>query len=50
MKSLCFKQVYWAKKLSQYYFLIDYYRGKRNAAVNILSWCFQKSNNKKHEL
>ena len=38
-KSLSFKQVRWAQKLSRYYFWIDYYQGKANGSADALS-CF----------
>ena len=37
MKSLSFKQVRWAEKLSKYHSWIDYQHGKANRAIDILS-------------
>ena len=37
MKSLNSRQVYWAQKLSRYYFQIDYRQGKANKAADALS-------------
>ena len=36
MKSLSFRQVRWAQKLSHYHFEIDYRQGKGNGAVDAL--------------
>ena len=36
-KSLSSRQVYWAQKLSRYYFQIEYCQSKANAAVDALS-------------
>ena len=41
IKSLSFCQVHWAKKISCYYFQIDYCQGKANRAVNGL-YCFSQ--------
>ena len=49
-KSLSFRQVCWAQKLSQYHFQIDYCQGKVNAAANALSRYFQKSQDEEKEL
>ena len=49
-KSLSFRQVHWAQKLSQYHFEINYYQGKVNAAANALSRFPQKSQNKEDKL
>ena len=49
-KSLSFRQVRWAQKLSCYYFRIDYHQGKANVAADTLSRFFQKSQNEKNEL
>ena len=37
MKSLSFRQLRWAQKLSHYYFQIDYYQDRTNEAADILS-------------
>ncbi len=37
MKSLCFRQVRWAQKLSSYHFRIDYRQSKANRAADALS-------------
>ena len=42
-KSLSFKQVHWAQKLSRYHFQIDYRQGKANGAVDALSQYLQRS-------
>ncbi len=39
MQSLSSRQVYWAQKLSWYYFQIDYHQGKANIAADTL-FCF----------
>ena len=49
-KSLTSQQVCWAQKLSQYYFGIDYYYSKANAAVDALSMFFQRRQNEENEL
>ncbi len=36
-KSLNFRQVYLALKISKYYFQIDYFQGKANIATEALS-------------
>ncbi len=36
-KSLSFRQVRWAQKLSRYHFWIDYRQGKANGAADVLS-------------
>ena len=50
IKSLSFKQVYWAKKFFRYYFWIDYYQGKTNGAGIALSCFFQKNKDEKKKL
>ena len=42
-KSLSYRQVRWAQKLSCYYFQIDYRQGKSNGAADALSWYPQRS-------
>ena len=42
-KSISSKQVRWAQKLSYYYFQIDYYQGKANRAIDVLSQYSQQS-------
>ena len=49
-KNPSFWQVWWAQKLSWYYFQIDYCQDKENAAIDALLRFFQKSQNKKDEL
>ena len=49
-KSLSFRQIRWAQKLSRYHFQIDYCKGKANAAVDALSKFSQQSQDKKDEL
>lgn len=46
-KSLSFKWVWWALKLSRYHFRIDYYQGKANATTNALLYFRQTSQAKK---
>ena len=50
MKSLSFKQVCWAQKLSWYYFQINHRQDKANAAAEALSWFPQRSQDEKDEL
>ena len=45
-KSLSFRQVRWAQKLSHYHFCIDYCQGKANGAANALSHYSQRSQGK----
>ena len=40
IKSLSFRQVCWAQKLSYYYFCINYWQGKANRAAETLSQYF----------
>ena len=42
-KSLSFRQVRWAQKLSRYHFRIDYRQGKANGAADALSRYPQRS-------
>ena len=42
-KSLSFRQVCWAQKLSRYHFRIDYYQGKTNGAADALFHYPQRS-------
>ena len=37
MKSLSSKQMYWVKKLSKYYFWLDYQQNKAHGAADALS-------------
>ena len=46
-KSLSFRQVHWAQKLSQYHFRIDYYQDKANAAADALLKFSQKARMRK---
>ena len=48
--SLSFRQVRWAKELSQYYFQIDYHQDKANAAEDALLKFLQRSQDEKDEL
>ncbi len=43
MKSLSFRQVCWAQKLSRYHFRIDYQQSKANGAADALFWYLQWS-------
>lgn len=47
IKSLSSKQVYWAQKLSKYYFRIDYCQGKAIRTDDTLSQYLQQSAEKK---
>lgn len=49
IQSLSFRRVWWAQKLSWYYFQIDYYQEKTNGAADALSCFFQKKQSKKKE-
>ena len=49
-KSLSFRQVYWAQKLSCYHFQIDYRQNKANRAANTLFWYPQRSAEKEKTL
>ena len=49
-QSLSSRQVYWAQKLSQYNFWMDYCQGKSNIAVNTLSQFPQKSQDEGNNL
>ena len=49
-KNLNSRQVYWAQKLFEYYFQIDYRQDRANVATNVLSWFPQRSQSKKEEL
>ena len=49
-KSLSFRQVRRAQKLSYYHFQIDYYQGKANGAVDVLFWYSQRSAEEKKTL
>ena len=49
-KSLSFRQVYWAQKLSQYHFRINYCRDKPNVAADALSRFSQRSQDEEKEL
>ena len=49
-KSLSFRQVRWAQKLSRYHFRIDYCQGKANAAADALSRFLQRSQDEEEEL
>lgn len=46
IKSLNFCQVYWAQKLSQYYFQINYCQEKTNTVTDALLRFFQTSSDK----
>ena len=50
MKSLSFRQVRWAQKLSRYHFQIDYCQSKANAAADALSRFSQRNQNEEDEL
>ena len=50
IKSLSFRQVRWAQKLSCYHFRIDYRQGKASAAVNTLLHFPQRSKSEEEEL
>ena len=47
IKSLSFCQVWWAQKLSRYYFQIDYCQKKANGAADALSRFFQQDDKEK---
>ena len=49
-KSLNSCQVWWAQKLSQYHFEIDYCQGKANGAADALSQFFQRSDDEEEKL
>ena len=49
-KSLSSCQVWWAQKLSQYYFQINYSQNKANGAANELSQFAQRSDDKETKL
>ena len=49
-KSLSFRQVRWAQKLSRYHFHINYYQGKANTAADALLRFPQRSQDEKEEL
>ena len=49
-KSLSFQQVYWAQKLSQYNFRINYCQGKANTAADALFVFFQRIQDEENEL
>ena len=50
IKSLSSRQVYWAQKLFQYNFEIDYCYGKGNSAIDALSRFPQRSQDEENEL
>ena len=50
MKSLSFRQVCWAQKLSRYHFRIDYRQNKANGAANALSCFPQRSQDEEKKL
>ena len=50
MKSLTFRQVRYAQKLSKYHFLIYYCQGKANGAAHALSRFFQRNKDKEEKL
>ena len=49
-KSLSFRHIRWAQKLSWYQFQIDYCQGKANTAADALSRFFQRSQDEENEL
>ena len=49
-KSLSSRQVRWAQELFWYYFWIDYYQDKANAAADALSRFLQRSQDEEDEL
>ena len=49
-KSLSSRQVWWAQKLLQYHFWMDYCQGKTNGAADAQSWFPQRSNDEKEKL
>ena len=49
-KSLSFRQVCWAQKLSRYQFQINYCQGKANAAADALSKFPQRSQDEENKL
>ena len=49
-KSLSFRQVCWAQKLSRYHFQIDYRQGNANGAANALSYFPQRNQAEKNKI
>ena len=49
-KSLSFRQVWWAQKLSQYHFQINYHQEKANRAADVLSRFSQRNQAEKDKL
>ena len=49
-KSLSFYQVWWAQKLSQYHFRIDYYQSKANKATDAISRFSQRNEDEDKKL
>ena len=50
IKSLSFRQVWWAQELSRYHFWIDYRQGKANRAANALCRFLQRTLDKEKKL